>query len=952
MPTKLFLFFLRHFTIMAIVLLNGCSKRQSSDYTQYVDPFIGTGVYSKSGAMGEVNLFPGPTLPHGMVQLSPDTDTTHIAGYLAEDDRILGFSHTHPAGTGCHGFGNFLVMPVTGEVNITESGYASPFTKESEQASPGYYRVRLDKYDVEAELTVTKRAGMHKYTYSSPENARILIDVTHNLGDDVSFGEVQVVDDQTVQGLATIPKPFCGGQSAYTIYFTAITSQPFSSSATWNNSSLQNGTKQTTGRDIGAILNFQKETNQEILMKVGISYVSKEQAKKNAIEEIPGWDFAEVRNKAKKIWNDKLSRIEVDGGTLGDKIKFYTALYHSFLGPYTASDVNGKYRGMDKKIYTARDHTQYHFFSLWDTFRALHPLLILTEPDVQNDMVQSLLNKQEHGGWLPKWEFANRYTNCMIADHATSVIAESYLKNIRNYDTEQAYQAMKKNAMRLPRPGRISVVSKGENLIPLQIGGGDLAYVIWNRQDTLSFDWNWRYNDNNWHHYVLTYDAEKHLKVYIDAKLLAKSESAPGGLESDQPWIFGNQDPHSENYSYFTGKLDEIAWYNTALSSEAVNTLYMGKSLSQYQSVTNITFDSGKSTKYQTQGSPVYIEGKSGRSLVLDGIDDLLSIKAPHTSQTFTLSFWINTSLPTDFGGRKGLDHYMKYGYIPSDLEWGGWGTVSTTLEDAYNDFALAEVAKEMKKNGDYRYFKKRAYNFRNIFDKNSGFMRPKKKDGSWKTPFDPKDWGGFTEGNSWSYTWFVPHDVESLIKLMGKDRFTRRLDNVFSEFVYPEWYEHFTGYWHGNEPSQQVPYYYNYVGQPWKTQKITRKIMNELYDTTTTGIPGNEDVGQLSAWFIFSAMGFYPVAPAQNIYLLGSPLFDKVTLHLNESYYEDSEFTIKADKNSENNKYIQSFSINGEKSSQTWFDHSVIQKGGEIRMKMGPKPNKSRARYHLRIGE
>ncbi len=920
----------------------GCKQETSKDYTQFVDPFIGTGIYSKTGAMGSINLFPGPSLPHGMVQLSPDTDTNNIAGYQYKDDTIQGFSHTHPSGTGCYGFGNILVMPVTGKVSTKESAYGSPFSKSSEKASPGYYRVKLDKYDVTVELTATQRAGMHKYTFSSSEEASILIDVTHNLADNYTeAAEVEVVDDQTVQGSVTIPKPFCGGQTSYTVYFTAISSKPLISSAVWNKASLRENSKRATGRDIGAVLNFEGEENQEILMKVGISYVSKDQARLNVTEEIPGWDFSGVRKQAKKKWNDKLRRIEVEGGSEEDRVKFYTALYHTYMGPYTASDVNGKYRGMDNKVHRARDHTQYHFFSLWDTFRAEHPLLILTEPDKQNEMVQSLLNKQRHGGWLPKWEFASRYTNCMIADHATSVIAESYLKNLRDYDEEYAYYAMKKNAMRLPRTGRISVLSKGDDLVPLQVGDGEQANVIHHQDDTLSFEWKLRYNDNKWHHYVLTYDAEKDLKVYMDSKLVGESESAPGKLAaSDQPWIFGKRKPHSDESGYFTGQLDEIFLYNTALSGKSVKKLYSGQSFSQ-QPITGITFDSDSTNNYQTRGNPVIEEGKTGKSMAFDGIDDLLSVEASHPDNEFTLSFWIKTSLPSDFGGRKGLDHYIKYGYIPSDIEWGGWGTISTTLEDTYNDYALAQVAKAMGKEEDHSYFRKRAHNYQNLFDKNSGFMRPKNKNGTWKSPFDPKDWSGFTEGNSWSYTWFVPHNVQDLIDRMGKDRFIQRLDHLFGKFDYPEWHEHFSHYWHGNEPSQQVPYYYNYVGQPWKTQQITRAIMDTLYNNTPSGIPGNEDVGQLSAWFAYSAMGFYPVAPAQNTYVLGSPLFDKVTLHLDEKYYNASDFTLITENNSQSNRYIQSCRLNGQPTDKTWFHHSVIQEGGEIKLRMGPQPNK-----------
>lgn len=929
--------------ILAIILFNGCSNKQQSDYTRFVDPFIGTDVYSKTGAMGNINLFPGPTLPHGMVQLSPDTDTKNIGGYQPRDSTILGFSHTHPSGTGCYGLGHILAMPVTGNVDANEEKYRSPFERSSEKASVGYYKVKLLKYNVLAELTTTRRAGMHKYTYLSSEKPGILIDVTHNLAgkDTPTHADVSIVDDHIVEGSVTMPNPFCGGQSPYTVYFTAITSKPFKEAKTWKNNSIQSSTRVTKGKNIGVILSFDAEKNQKILMKVGISYVSKKQAKLNVTTEIPHWDFNKIKNQARQTWNEKLSLIKVEGGRREDKIKFYTSLYHSFIGPYTASDVNGKYRGMDNKVYTSLDHTQYHFFSLWDTFRAVHPLFILTQPKEQSEMVQSLLNKQKTGGWLPKWEFANRYTNCMIADHAISVIAETYMKGIRDFDVEHAYKAMKKNSMRLPRDGQVSILSKDNHFIPLQVGNGDQAKVIWNRDDTLSFNWKWQFNDNRWHHYVLTYNSNENLTIYMDNKMVGQTKSAPMELASlDMPWVFGKQAGNSLSSQYFSGKIDELAIYNGVLSKNKIKNIYSGQSING-NLVTKITFDSPDEKAYQTEDDPIFEDGKKGKSLVFDGINDILKVNSNHSGNSFTISFWIKTSLPSDYGGRKGLDYYMKLGYIPFDVEWGGWGSVSSTLEGAYNDYALAQVANEMEKIQDYQYFKKRARNYQNLFDKNTFFMRPKKQDGSWKTPFNPESWEGFTEGNSWSYTWFVPHDIEGLVKLLGKKRFIKRLDYVFEKFIYPAWDAPFSHYWHGNEPSQQVPYLYNYIGQPWKTQEITRKIMNKLYDTTAAGIPGNEDVGQLSAWYVFSAMGFYPVAPVQGTYALGSPLFNKVTIQLDEKYYNGSKFTITSENNSPKNKYIQSFTVNNEQSDKNWFHHTVIKEGGCIHFKMGSKPDK-----------
>jgi putative alpha-1,2-mannosidase len=716
-------------------------------------------------------------------------------------------------------------------------------------------------------------------------------------------------------------------------------SKPFSSFQTWKDSTLLSHKALEGTDDIGAILTYSTSHNEKILLKMGLSYVNAKQAEINLEKEIPDWNFARIRNQAQKIWNKKLNKIKVQGGTRKDKVKFYTALYHAMLGPYTASDVNGKYKGMDNKIHTAKDRNHYHFYSLWDTFRSLHPLLNLIEPEQQSDMVASLLAKQEHGGWLPKWEFANRYTNCMIADHATSVISESILKGVDDFNVEKAYQAMKKNALRMPRDGKIAVLSNG-NFTPLQIGEKQ-AHVI-GPTDTLSFDWKWKYNDNNFHHYLLKYQKDQNISVYIDQKKIATSQKFSGKIFSKQNLVLGINPDSIEANKYFTGKLDEIAIYPKALDQKQIQQLSQGQQIKNMNSIYRSNCNSLQElSALNIKGSPKFTRGRFQKAVVLDGIDDRIKIETKSIDSSFTISFWFKTSLPSDFMGRAGLDHYIEKGYIPSDVDWRGWGSVSTTLENAYNDYALAKVANKLGKQEDYQYFQQRAQNYGNLFDTTTGFMRPKKSNGGWEKPFDPRSWKEFTEGNAWSYTWFVPHHVKGLIGLMGKNLFIQRLDTIFSKFTYPEWHEEFIHYWHGNEPSQQVPYLYNYVGQSWKTQRVVRKIMDELYSTRRNGIPGNEDVGQLSAWFALSAMGFHPVAPAKSTYLLGSPLFDKVVIDLDKDYYSGSKFTITTENNSKQNKYIQSIQIDNKEIEETWFKHSVIQKGGTIKLKMGSRPNK-----------
>ncbi|HET7580437.1 MAG TPA: GH92 family glycosyl hydrolase [Bacillales bacterium] len=710
----------------------------------YVDPLIGTGVYSADGAMGEANVFPGATMPHGMVQFSPDTGR-HIAGYMYGDSQIQGFSLTHLSGTGCWGLGNFLTTATTGQLATTEGGYASSFSHDQEKASAGYYSVMLQDYDIRAEITATTRAGFARYTFPKSKKARILFDASHTLEDTpVSDASVKVVDDQTIVGSQTNPSPFCGGTKPYKVYFAAKFSKPFQTYGTWDGNQVSKGSDSASGDDIGAFVNYDTQKGEQVLVKIGISFVSTDQAMLNLKKEIPDWDFEKVKHQASKTWNDELKKIEVYGGSHKDKVKFYTSLYHALLGPYTFSDVNGKYIGMDDKIHTAKGYVHYHTFSLWDTYRAAHPLYALIEPKRQVGFVKTLLDNYENGGWLPKWPMVNAYTNCMISDHASSVIAATIMKGITGFDVQEAYKAMRHNAMKTPT------------------------------------------------------------------------------------------DSH--------------------------------------------------------------------------------------------------------FEGRVGLADYKKLGYVPSEDDS---QSVSMTLEDAYVDWALAQVAKKLGKTDDYKLFMNRADNYINVFDPQTRWMRPRSADGSWEKNFDPRNWGGFTEGNSWTYSWYVPQDVQGLVQLMGKQTFTDRLDHFFETFAYPGWGEKITHYWHGNEPDQQAPYLYNFVGEPWKTQDVVRRIMDQLYGTGPSGIPGNEDVGQLSSWYVLSAMGFYPVAPARGIYQLGSPQFDKVVIHLPEYHYGGKDFVIKTTGTDKDKRYIESANLNGAPLKRAWFTQDELTKGGVLKLVMGDSPNK-----------
>ncbi len=929
---------------------------------EYVNPFIGTGVYKAEGVMGEGNTFPGPSRPHGMVQLSPDTDF-HFGGYMYHDDHIQGFSHTHVTGTGCGGFGNILVMPGKGKPSFYERGYRSSFSHDSEKAEPGYYGVKLEDSGVRAELTSTKRVGFHKYTLPDSGKYHIILDISHNLENNPDHpvdGSIKVKDKRTLTGFVTMPYPFCNGQTPYTVYFAMKLSKSYDSYGTWSGGIPRSGNVIQNGSEIGAYLNYKVAKPETVMVKVGISYVSEKQAMLNLETEISHWNFDQVREESKRVWNEKLSRIQVKGGSKKDKVKFYTSLYHAMLGPYTWSDADGKYLGMDNKVHTAEDYTHYHFFSLWDTFRSQHPLLTLIEPKVQNDVVRTLVDRYRKGGWLPKWEFAGRYTNTMIADHAVSVIGDTYMKKIRNYDMDTAYRAMLKSANRLPRQADIYVARHKEHFSPLFLHRYGRAATTWfadGEQHSLSFDWRWKYNDQQWHHFAVSYESEEQIGVYVDGKLVAERSHPAGPLDASSfPWFIGSDGEVDEWEDYFTGEISDFRLYDAALEQEGIQKIRKGERIESdplvhypmnEQPGETVENSASPNTSGLVKGGITGASSGQRTSFIFDGLDDAVVFakeKNLSPARELTCSFWIKTSLPTDYAGRKGLDHYLELGYVPYDVNFGEKerGSVSITLENSYNDWVIAQVAGQRGDESAYKQYMKRSKYYRNLFDSTSGFFRPKKRNGDWKPNYDPRHWAGFTEGNSWTYSWFVPHDVKGLIDLMGREKFIDNLDHFFEEFITPGWHELFSHYWHGNEPSQQVPYYYNFVGQPWKTQRVTRDIMGQLYGAGPSGISGNDDVGQLSAWFALSAMGIHPVAPGRPTYQISSPLFEQVTMKLDSAYYPSDSFVIKAEGSSDAHKFIQSAAINGNVYQKPWIEHKHIRMGDTLSLKMGPKPNKS----------
>jgi predicted alpha-1,2-mannosidase len=764
--------------IFGINLITDCSEEIPVDPADYVNPFIGT------AATG--HTFPGASRPFGMVQLGPDNGETGDKHYNYSSESVIGFSHTHLSGTGTGTlakYANVLFMPTTGVLQIKpgtadspDEGYRSRFSHDEEEASPGYYSVRLKDYDINVEVTATERAGMHRYVFPCTDEGHIIIDITrfptHGRQD---LAAIEIIGDQALAGSTTVLER--EGNITFTWYFYAELSRPFDSFGTFSKGEPVDGRRTSKGKEgVGAYLNIDTEDGEQILVRVGISFTSIEGAKRNLRTEIPSWDFDGLRAAASADWNSELSRVKISGGTQMNRVKFYTALYHSLMFPRTFSDADSSwYSHFTDSIHSDSGFTYYVDFSLWDTYRAVHPLFTILEPERQTDMIKTLLTMYDQGGRIPlQTSYRNFYSDVMIGDHGSAVILDSYLKGLRDYDTEKAWSGMRRNA-----------------------------------------------------------------------------------------------------------------------------------------------FEAGDEDK----------------------------------------------------SSREGLESYQDLRYIAADRVR---ESVSLTLEDCYVDWGLAQVAKDMGREGDYRVLMERSGYYRNLYDKEIGFFRPRLAPGEWlpecfrgQRPevvsdgyncyYDCWDkwWIGvspnrhYTESNAWQYLWYVPHDVAGLIELMGgKAAFVERLDEFFtiSSFNSGPFYGGVTGvigqYVHGNEPSHHVPYLYNYAGAAWKTQERVREIMEYKYGIDSRGILGNDDMGQMSAWFVFSALGFYPVAPGDSKYQIGSPLFENVVIELGD-YYGNRTFTVIARNNSGDNKYIQSATLNGKSLERTWITHSEITEGGELLLEMGPEPNK-----------
>ena len=763
--------------LLSLIFFISCNKNKKEilnntkkDYTQYVNPLIGT---SKMG-----HVFPGATAPFGMVQLSPQTNFElmydkdgsynpetyeYCAGYQYRDSIIIGFSHTNFSGTGHADLGDLLVMPTVGKMVLEplktqngQKGFYSTFSHKKEKATPGYYQVELDSYGIKAELTASERVGFHQYTFPASDDAHIILDMVYNVYHHENknvWTFMRVENDSLVTGYRQTK----GWARTKKVFFAMKFSKPFKSyghkkynketyDGFYRRFDQSKNFPEMAGKDIRAYFNFDTKDGEKINIKFALSAVSTNGALKNLDTEIPHWDFNKTLQETKQKWNEELSKIEIKTFTEDHKTTFYTALYHTNLTPILYEDVDGNYRGLDQNIYNSKGFTNYTIFSLWDTYRALHPLLNITQPQRNNDMIKSMLahHDQSVHGMLPIWSHYANENWCMIGYHATSVIADAMIKNIGNFDHQRALQAS------------------------------------------------------------------------------------------------------------------------------------------------------------------------------------------------------VNTASVTYFDG---LGDYMDYKYVPDDKSH---SSVSKTLEYAYNDWCIFQMAQKVGDKKLEERFSNRSKYYSNVYDPKIGFMRPKLSNGKFRKDFDPMDTHGqgFIEGNAWNYGLYVPQNINGMINMMGgKKRFSQHLDSLFTMNIdekYIAKHEDITrdgiigNYVHGNEPGHHIPYLYNWTGHPKKTQERVRMIMDTMYGPTVEGLCGNDDAGQMSAWYIFSSLGFYPVTPGSLNYALGSPLIKEAVIHLENG----KDLSIIANNQSKENIYVKSVTVNGIAIKENLISHIDIENGGTLIFEMTNKKN------------
>lgn len=712
--------------------------QEMEDLTQFVDPRIGTG--------GHGHVFYGANVPYGFIQLGPTSipqSWDWVSGYHVSDSTVIGFPHTHLSGTGIGDLHDINVMPVVGEVTYSrgdassyETGLWSYSDRSKEVVTPGYYRTHLSRYNVDVELTATKRVGFHKYIFLGNESPAIVFDMVNGgCWDKTTEAVIRVVNDSTVSGYR-YSKGWADDQR---VFFRAEFSRKFDNVEFIVNDSVKEG-DMAKGAQLFARVNFAAGNQEPVYMKVALSPTSEEGAQLNMQTELSGWDFEKTIADAKAAWNKELNKVKVYTTDEASKKIFYTSLYHTLFAPSEFCDVNGDYYGADKQMHKGEGFVNYTTFSLWDTYRAAQPLMTILHPEKMSDIINTMLHIHQQQGKLPVWHLMGCETNCMVGNPGVPVVADAILKDIKGFDTELAFKALKESSM-LPE---------------------------------------------------------------------------------------------------------------------------------------------------------------------------------------------------------RGMEHRIEYGFIPADKMT---EAIAYDMEYAIADWAVAQAAQKLGKQEDYEYFLKRSKSYKNYFDASTGFMRGKMLDGSWRTPFSPyasshRD-DDYCEGNAWQYTWLVPHDVEGLVECFGsKEAFVNKLDSLFlangdmGEASSPDISGLIGQYAHGNEPSHHTVYLYTLVGQPWKTADRIKEILHTMYTDQPDGLSGNEDVGQMSAWYILSSFGFYQVEPAGGKFVFGYPNFDKVEITV-----PAGKFVIERENKGQQNNYIQGIVLNGTEYKKPWIEYADIMKGGELKFLMGDEP-------------
>ena len=735
-------------SITILSLFFSCTKDEHAqaklqNLTQYVDPYIGSGEHG--------HVFVGANVPFGMVQLGPTNISEGwdwVSGYHFSDSTIWAFTHTHLSGTGIGDLLDIGFMPVIGDVklgkgspNNLESGMYSLFKRDTEVTKAGYYAVHLDRYNIDVELTTTKRVGFHKYTFPKSDQAKVIIDLKTKLNWDEPIETYLIQEnDSTISGYR-FSKGWADNQK---VFFHAIFSKPMNGFLVSESDEDIQEAKELKAKGVFGQALFDMEDKEELYIKVALSPTSIANAKLNMQAELTGWDFEKTKKDADQAWNEELNKIQIETTDHTTQHIFYTALYHTMIAPSVFCDVNGDYSGADKQMHQNPGFTNYTTFSLWDTYRAAHPLMTLIHPEKMSDIVNTMLNIYKQQGRLPVWHLMGCETDCMVGNSGVPVVADALLKGYTGFDQELAYEAIKNSMM----------------------------------------------------------------------------------------------------------------------------------------------------------------------------------------------------------GDERGLDLYKKYKYIPYDKQD---EALSYAMEYAIDDWAVAQVAKMKGYTDDYEYFMDRSKAYKYYFDKETGFVRGLDSEGQFRPDLDPfksvHRANDYTEGNAWQYTWLVPHDIEGLVEAFGsKEKLITKLDSLFvvqgdlGDNASPDISGLIGQYAHGNEPSHHVIYFYTMLGQPYKTAKLARQVLTELYSDKPEGLSGNEDVGQMSAWYVLSALGMYQVEPAGGRYFFGSPIVDEAVIKLNDN----KNFIIKAVNNSAENIYIQQVRWNGKDYNKSYINFNDLIEGGTLEFIMGSEPSTS----------